>query len=161
MGIWIVCSVERVSRRACRYKSEKCALEYGGARVTPSKPYIVRAIYDWIVDNNCTPHVLIDAVADGVCVPEDYITEGQIVLNISPTAVVSLHMGNDAVSFSGRFSGEPLDVLLPVESILGIYARENGQGMIFDDDELSDPSPPEPDPIDPGSARGPSLKLVK
>ena len=129
--------------------------------MTPSKPYIVRAIYDWIVDNNCTPHVLINAVADGVCVPEDYITEGQIVLNISPTAVVSLHMGNDAVSFSGRFSGKPLDVLLPVESILGIYARENGQGMIFDDDELSDPSPPEPDPIAPGAASGPSLKLVK
>ena len=129
--------------------------------MTPSKSYIVRAIYDWIVDNNCTPHLLIDAVTDGVCVPKDYITEGQIVLNISPTAVVSLHMGNDAVSFSGRFSGEPLDVLLPVESILGIYAQENGQGMIFDDDEPSDPSPPEPDPIAPGSARGPSLKLVK
>ena len=161
MGIWIVCSVERVSRRACRYKSEKCALECGEARVTSSKPYIVRAIYNWIVDNNCTPHVLIDAVTDGVCVPQDYITDGQIVLNISPTAVVSLHMGNDAVSFSGRFGGEPLDVLLPLDSILGIYARENGQGMIFDDDELSDPSPPEPDPIAPGSARRPSLKLVK
>ena len=96
--------------------------------MTPSKPYVVRAIYDWIVDNNCTPHVLIDAAADGVVVPEDYVTDGQIVLNVSPTAVVSLHLGNNAVSFSGRFGGVPLDVFLPLDSILGIYARENGQG---------------------------------
>ncbi|MEC8525871.1 MAG: ClpXP protease specificity-enhancing factor SspB, partial [Pseudomonadota bacterium] len=76
---------------------------------------------------------------------------------------VSLHLGNDAVSFSGRFGGVPLDVFLPLDSILGIYARENGQGMIFDDDdELGNPTPPpDPDPIAPGSARRPSLKLVK
>jgi len=131
--------------------------------VTPSKPYVVRAIYDWIVDNNCTPHVLIDAASDGVVVPEDYVTEGQIVLNISPTAVVSLNLGNDAVSFSGRFGGVPLEVFLPLDSVLGIYARENGQGMIFDDDdELNDPTPPpEPEPIAPGASRRPSLKLVK
>jgi len=130
--------------------------------VTPSKPYVVRAIYDWIVDNNCTPHILIDATSDGVVVPEDYVTDGQIVLNISSTAVVTLHLGNDAVSFSGRFGGVPLDVFLPLDSILGIYARENGQGMIFDDDESGSPTPPpEPDPIAPGSSRRPSLKLVK
>ena len=129
--------------------------------MTPSKPYVIRAIYDWIVDNNCTPHVLIDAACDGVVVPADYVTDEQIVLNISPTAVVGLHLGNDAISFSGRFGGVPLDVELPMESVLSIYARENGQGMTFDDDERSDPSPPEPDPIAPGSARRPSLKLVK
>ena len=130
--------------------------------MTPSKPYVVRAIYDWIVDNNCTPHILIDATSDGVVVPEDYVTDGQIVLNISSTAVVTLHLGNDAVSFSGRFGGVPLDVFLPLDSILGIYARENGQGMIFDDDESGSPTPPpEPDPIAPGSSRRPSLKLVK
>ena len=123
--------------------------------MTPSKPYVVRAIYDWIVDNNCTPHVLIDAASDGVVVPEDYVTEGQIVLNISPTAVVGLHLGNDAVSFSGRFGGVPLDVFLPLDSILGIYARENGQGMIFD--AAAPEEPPEPP-----SGRGrPSLKVVK
>ena len=96
-------------------------------------------------------------------VPGDYVTDGQIVLNVSPTAVMSLHLGNDAVSFSGRFGGVPLDVFLPLDSILGIYARENGQGMIFDDDdELGDPTPPpDPDPIGPGSARRPFLKLVK
>ena len=161
MGIWIACSEERLSRRACRCKSERCALESGETRLTPSKPYVVRAIYDWIVENNCTPHLLIDATADGVIVPEDYVSEGQIVLNTSPSAVISLHLGNDAVSFSGRFGGVPLDVYLPLDSILGIYARENGQGMIFDDDELGNPTPPEPDPIDPNSVRRPSLKLVK
>ena len=130
--------------------------------MTPSKPYVVRAIYDWIVDNNCTPHVLIDAQSEGVMVPLDYVTEGQIVLNISPTAVVSLNLGNDAIAFSGRFGGVPMDVFLPLESVLGIYARENGQGMIFEDDDDLDGSnpPPEPDPISPGSARKPSLKLV-
>lgn len=130
--------------------------------MTPSKPYVVRAIYDWIVDNNCTPHVLIDAQSEGVMVPLDYVTEGQIVLNISPTAVVSLNLGNDAIAFSGRFGGVPMDVFLPLDSVLGIYARENGQGMIFEDDDDLDGSnpPPEPDPISPGSARKPSLKLV-
>ena len=130
--------------------------------MTPSKPYVVRAIYDWIVDNNCTPHVLIDAQSEGVMVPLDYVTDGQIVLNISPTAVVSLNLGNDAIAFSGRFGGVPMDVFLPLDSVLGIYARENGQGMIFEDDDDLDGSnpPPEPDPISPGSARKPSLKLV-
>ena len=130
--------------------------------MTPSKPYVVRAIYDWIVDNSCTPHVLIDAQSEGVVVPLDYVTEGQIVLNISPTAVVSLNLGNDAIAFSGRFGGVPMDVFLPLDSVLGIYARENGQGMIFeDDDDLDGSNPhPEPDPISPRSARKPSLKLV-
>ena len=110
--------------------------------MTPSKPYVIRAIYDWIVDNNCTPHVLIDAACDGVVVPADYVTDEQIVLNISPTAVVGLHLGNDAISFSGRFGGVPLDVELPMESVLSIYARENGQGMVFDDDDAGGPNPP-------------------
>lgn len=95
-------------------------------------------------------------------VPLDYVTEGQIVLNISPTAVVSLNLGNDAIAFSGRFGGVPMEVFLPLDSVLGIYARENGQGMVFEDDDDLDGSnpPPEPDPISPRSARKPSLKLV-
>ena len=130
--------------------------------MTPSKPYVVRAIYDWIVDNNCTPHVLVDADVEGVVVPVDYVNEGQIVLNISPTAVVSLHLGNDVIAFSGRFVGVPMEVFLPLPSVLGIYARENGQGMIFDDDnEADDRTPPEPDPISPAPSHKPSLKLVK
>ena len=106
--------------------------------------------------------MLVDAGVDGVVVPIDYVNEGQIVLNISPTAVVSLHLGNDAIAFNGRFGGVPMEVFLPLNSILGIYARENGQGMIFDEENDSDDrTPPEPDPNSPGTGSKPSLKLVK
>jgi stringent starvation protein B len=129
--------------------------------VTPSRPYIIRAIYEWIVDNDCTPHLLVNADGVGVQVPETYVTDGQIVLNISPTAVVSLHMGNDAVSFNGRFGGQPRDIFVPIASVLGIYARENGQGMIFDNSTEPDPEPPKPG-THPASERSrPSLKIVK
>jgi stringent starvation protein B len=130
--------------------------------VTPSKPYVIRAIYDWIVDNNCTPHLLVDAESEGVEVPQDYVTDGQIVLNVSPSAVVNLQLSNESVSFSGRFGGVPVDIVVPVEGVVGIYARENGQGMIFDEEsDLDfDPEPPETDPTPPSSDR-PSLRLVK
>ncbi len=128
--------------------------------MTPSRPYIIRAIYEWIVDNGCTPHLLVDAERQGVVVPDSFVTDGQIVLNISPTAVVSLHMGNDAVSFNGRFGGQPQDVFVPIAGIQGIYARENGQGMVFDGPPDADPEPPAPET--PSSERGrPSLKIVK
>ena len=130
--------------------------------MTPSKPYVIRAIYDWIVDNNCTPHLLVDAEAEGVEVPQDYVTDGQIVLNVSPSAVVNLQLSNDSVSFSGRFGGVPVDITVPLDGIIGIYARENGQGMIFDEEsDLDfDPEPPETDPTPTPSDR-PSLRLVK
>ena len=130
--------------------------------MTPSKPYVIRAIYDWIVDNNCTPHLLVDAEAEGVEVPQDYVTDGQIVLNVSPSAVVNLQLSNESVSFSGRFGGVPVDIMVPVDGVIGIYARENGQGMIFDEEsDLDfDPEPPETDPTPPSIDR-PSLRLVK
>lgn len=130
--------------------------------MTPSKPYVIRAIYDWIVDNNCTPHLLVDALSEGVEVPQDYVTDGQIVLNVSPSAVVNLQLSNESVSFSGRFGGVPVDIMVPVDGVMGIYARENGQGMIFDEEsDLDfDPEPPETDPTPPSSDR-PSLRLVK
>ena len=130
--------------------------------MTPSKPCVIRAIYDWIVDNNCTPHLLVDAEAEGVEVPRDYVTDGQIVLNVSPSAVVNLQLSNESVSFSGRFGGVPVDIMVPVDGVIGIYARENGQGMIFDEEsDLDfDPEPPETDPTPPSSDR-PSLRLVK
>lgn len=132
------------------------------ASVTSSKPYVIRAIYDWIVDNNCTPHLLVDAEAEGVEVPQDYVTDGQIVLNVSPSAVVNLQLSNDSVSFSGRFGGVPVDITVPLDGVIGIYARENGQGMIFDEEsDLDfDPEPPETDPTPTPSDR-PSLRLVK
>ena len=130
--------------------------------MTSSKPYVIRAIYDWIVDNNCTPHLLVDAEAEGVEVPQDYVTDGQIVLNVSPSAVVNLQLSNDSVSFSGRFGGVPVDITVPLDGVIGIYARENGQGMIFDEEaDLDfDPEPPETDPTPTPSDR-PSLRLVK
>lgn len=128
--------------------------------MTPSRPYIIRAIYEWIVDNDCTPHLLVDTSLPGVDVPEAYITDGQIVLNISPTAVVALRMANDAVSFNGRFGGQPRDIEVPIPAILGIYARENGQGMVFDGPMEPEPEPPAPDP-GPVERSRPALKIVK
>jgi len=133
-----------------------------------SRPYIMRALYDWIVDNGCTPYLLVDAQRPGVEVPVQYVKDGQIVLNISPSAVIELQIGNDWISFNGRFGGTPTDVLVPVGAVVGIYARENGQGMVFEPEEP--PSPDGPDSPDSGpderpgaGSRGgrPSLKVVK
>ncbi len=124
--------------------------------VTSSRPYVIRAIYDWIIDNGLTPHLLVDALCQGVDVPLAHVTDGQIVLNISPNAVVNLDLGNDFIVFNGRFGGVPTDILVPVRGVLGIYARENGQGMVFDSSEKPEDSPdPPPEPS------RPSLKVVK
>ncbi|EED35490.1 stringent starvation protein B [Luminiphilus syltensis NOR5-1B] len=126
--------------------------------MTPSRPYIIRAIYDWIVDNDCTPHLLVDAAMTDVEVPESYVVDGQIVLNISPTAVVSLQLGNDAISFNGRFGGRPFDIFVPIAAVMGIYARENGQGMVFDAEP--EPEPPDSPTPEPDRTR-PALRVVK
>lgn len=127
-----------------------------------SRPYMIRAIYDWILDNRCTPYLLVNALAEGVRVPDQYVQDGQIVLNISETAVVNLQIENTQVSFGGRFGGVAQEVWVPIGAVLAIYARENGQGMLFDMDE--DTPPPEgggsPEVGDDASRR-PSLKVVK
>jgi stringent starvation protein B len=128
--------------------------------MTPSRPYIMRALYEWIVDNNCTPYVLVDAAVADVMVPQQYVKDGQIVLNISPGAVIELNIGNDAMAFNGRFGGVATDIYVPIAAVVGIYARENGQGMVFEPEESTGPpDEPPPDPIKP-EAR-PSLKIVK
>jgi stringent starvation protein B len=122
-----------------------------------SRPYIMRALYEWIVDNEFTPYVLVDASIADVVVPQQFVKDNQIVLNISPDAVVDLSISNQAVSFNGRFGGVATDVFVPISAVVGIYARENGQGMVFDPEEAMDPpddSPPEPE-------NRPSLKIVK
>ncbi|RMT85317.1 ClpXP protease specificity-enhancing factor [Pseudomonas viridiflava] len=135
-----------------------------------SRPYLVRALYEWIVDNDCTPHVLVNAEYPSVQVPQGFANDGQIVLNVSPSAVRHLHMDNEAVSFEGRFGGVPHTLYVPVAAILGIYARENGQGMVFDlepsleeDEEIElddgDDTPPDSEP--PRPTGRPSLKVVK
>nr|WP_281648610.1 ClpXP protease specificity-enhancing factor [Parendozoicomonas sp. Alg238-R29] len=100
--------------------------------MTSSRPYIIRALYDWIVDNECTPYLLVDALWPGVFVPPGFAEDDQIVLNVSPVAVRELSLENDAVSFSARFNGKSCDVYVPVASVMAIYARENGQGMVFE-----------------------------
>jgi stringent starvation protein B len=122
----------------------------------------MRALYEWIVDNECTPYVLVDASVDQVMVPQQYVKDNQIVLNISPDAVVDLSITNNAVAFNGRFGGVAADVYVPIAAVVGIYARENGQGMVFDPEE-STPEPPEEPPPTPGGGgeARPSLKIVK
>ncbi len=128
--------------------------------VTSSRPYIMRALYEWIVDNDCTPYVLVDASAKEVVVPKQYVKDDQIVLNISPEAVVDLRISNHAVAFNGRFGGVATDVYVPITAVVGIYARENGQGMVFDPEEAA--SPPTDTPPSPRRReRRPSLKIVK
>lgn len=107
-----------------------------------SRPYFVRAIYDWIVDQGLTPYLLVDAEWPGVFVPRAYVEEGRIVLNIKPSAVRDLLLENEAVSFSARFAGQTELILAPIGSVLGLYARENGEGLFFDAAEYPrDPSP--------------------
>lgn len=138
-----------------------------------SRPYLVRALYEWIVDNECTPHLLVTTEHPQVQVPKGYDSDGQIVLNVSPTAIRHLHMDNKAVSFEGSFGGINHSLFVPVEAIMGIYARENGQGMVFElepvlEEELDEPeseqegSDDEPTPPQPPRPTGkPSLKVVK
>lgn len=103
--------------------------------MTSSRPYLLRAVYDWVVDNGFTPQVLVNAQADHVEVPRQYVNDGRIVLNVSSSAVRNLVMGNDTISFSARFAGTPFQVCVPVSAILAIVARENGAGMSFPEEE--------------------------
>jgi len=134
--------------------------------MTPSRPYLMRALNEWILDNECTPYVLVDASLPGVQVPEDYVNNGQIVLNISPGAVKALHIDGNGLSFNARFGGVPIDIYVPMVAILAIYAKENGQGMVFGSeagapDPNQPPEPPQPEPTGKGEKSRPSLKVVK
>jgi stringent starvation protein B len=111
--------------------------------MTSHRSYLVRALNEWILENNCTPYILVNAFASGVEVPQNFVKDGQIVLNISPMAVQGLVMAKEGIEFRGRFGGIPTRVYVPTAAILGIYARENGQGMIFEVDD-SNPDPPTP-----------------
>lgn len=135
--------------------------------MTSSRPYLIRAIYEWVVDNAQTPYLLVDAEDESVQIPREYVQDGRIVLNVSPSAVAGLDLGNDYVSFNARFGGTPREVLVPVHRVLAVYSRENGQGMMFADEDEPEPSPPgggEDGPVadkPSGGARRPSLKVVK
>ena len=130
-----------------------------------SRPYLLRALYEWIVDNDCTPHLLVDAEYPQVRVPAGYAQDGQIVLNVSPGAVRQLHMDNEGISFESRFGGVAHGIYLPIASVLAIYARENGQGMVFEleapDVEAAEDEDDLPPPETPRPGGRPSLKVVQ
>ena len=115
--------------------------------MTSSRPYLVRALYEWIVANECTPYILVNAMMDDVLVPQDYVNpDGQVVLNVSPSAVNEFVIGDDSLHFSARFGGVPTDIFVPCSAILGIYAKENQQGMIFEPEPNPENPPPTPSP---------------
>lgn len=131
-----------------------------------SRPYLIRALYEWIADNNMTPHLLVDARHPGVEVPSEHVQDGRIVLNVNATAVQGLVMGNEWLSFGARFGGMARNIRVPIAAVMAIYARENGQGMAFG----SEPGDGGPSPADDaqsdssGSERKkprPALKVVK
>lgn len=103
--------------------------------MTARRPYMLRAFYDWLVDNNLTPHLVVQATMPGVRVPLEFVQDGQIILNIAPRAVGQLELGNEAISFHARFSGRPHSVIVPLHAVLAIYARENGAGTMFEPEE--------------------------
>lgn len=141
--------------------------------MTPNRPYLLRAYYEWLVDNELTPHLVVDAMADDVQVPMQYVQDGKIVLNVAPHAVQGLQMGNEVVTFSARFGGVPQQVYLPLAAVKAIYARENRAGMMFPDDPVyerehrqgvpvhneGEPTPPDETP--PPKGGRPNLRVIK
>lgn len=102
------------------------------SQLTARRPYLLRAFYDWLLDNQLTPHLVVDINLPGVQVPLEYARDGQIVLNIAPRAVGNLELSNDEVRFNARFGGVPRQVFVPMAAVLAIYARENGAGTMFE-----------------------------
>ncbi|WP_256645200.1 ClpXP protease specificity-enhancing factor [Thermomonas paludicola] len=148
--------------------------------MTSQRPYLLRAIYEWIADNGLTPHVLVDARVAGVRVPAHTVKDGQVVLNIAERAVVRLAMDNDALRFSARFGGVSQNVVVPMAAVIAIYARESGQGMALPEDphpvppdspaeaalevslaDVHDESDAPPDPSPEPPRRGGHLRIVK
>ena len=133
--------------------------------MSSNRPYLLRALYQWIDDNNMTPHLLVDATREGVQVPSSTIKDGRVVLNIAARAVAQLDMGNREVRFKARFGGVSQSVIVPLSAVLAIYAQETGQGMMLPEDggTMADDDGPDdtPEPSDEGPKRGGHLRVVK
>ncbi len=136
--------------------------------MTPQKPYLIRAIYEWINDNQMTPYLLVNTEFEGIQVPTEYINDGKIVLNIAPDAVRNFHADNDWISFSARFSGKAMELFIPIVAVQAIYSKENNEGMFFPDEDLPPPPPyirndvdSEQETISTVKKAKPSLKVVK
>ena len=127
--------------------------------MTSLKPYLIRAIYQWIVDNDLTPHLLVDVENSVARVPSQFVENGKIILNIRPEAVVNLDLGNEVIEFNARFSGKATDIFIPVEAVLAIYAKENGKGMIFDSED--DPIHGDSASDDKPRGKKPNLRVIK
>ncbi|HVN46890.1 MAG TPA: ClpXP protease specificity-enhancing factor [Steroidobacteraceae bacterium] len=130
------------------------------AKVLPKRPYLLRAMHQWIAESGHTPHVIVDAGREGAEVPRAYVKDGKIVLNLSESATQRLRLGNEEVEFDARFAGVTHHVRFPVSAVLGIYARETGEGMVFPEQDL-EPSPPTRPQAEEGGTRRPQLKVVK
>ncbi|MGR9090769.1 MAG: ClpXP protease specificity-enhancing factor [Gammaproteobacteria bacterium] len=131
-----------------------------------TRPYLIRAIYEWAEDHKFTPHLLVDTTVDNVVVPTEFIEDDKIILNIAGSAVVNLDLGDEFISFGARFSGVSQEIFVPTTAVRAIYARENGIGLVLPDDpETTDSGPDDPEgPGDltiPGHFRGSHLKVVK
>jgi stringent starvation protein B len=126
--------------------------------MTSSKPYLVRALYQWILDNDNTPYILVDASGEQVSIPNGIASDGKVVLNLAPSAIQNLEMNNDFISFSARFNGVAEQIFVPVASMLAIYARENGEGMMFPSEDSTDSSAADAEAAKP---TGPTLKIIK
>jgi stringent starvation protein B len=134
--------------------------------MTSNKPYLIRAAYDWIVDNELTPYILVNAAYSGVQVPSEHVNHERIVLNISPSATRGLLLENDRIIFTARFSGKTEQIFVPPSAVLEIYAKENGRGIAFALEDEEEPPPASsgssPEAEGPTSSKSkPSLKLVK
>jgi stringent starvation protein B len=130
--------------------------------MTLTRPYLLRALHEWMVDNGLTPHLLVDAKVDGVEVPQQYIENDKIVLNVIPNAVRDLDIGNDYLSFSARFAGKPRQILTSINAVLAIYAKENGKGMVFpEDDNNRENEQDEPVLDNPPVKNKPNLTIIK
>ena len=141
-------------------------------RMSSHRPYLLRALYEWIADNDMTPHLLVDATREGVRVPAHTVNEGKVVLNIAARAVAHLNMDNDSVAFTARFGGVSHAVIVPIGAVLAIYARETGQGMALPPEENGQAGPAGPASNPPGDEtppddgneppkRGGHLRIVK
>jgi stringent starvation protein B len=128
------------------------------AQQTSRRPYLVRAMHEWMTENGQTPHLVVDARVAGTDVPKAFVRDGRITLNVGWQATQGLKLGNEWIEFAARFGGVPQQVRVPVAAVLGIYARETGQGMLFQDEGES-PPPVTPSPDDSGSR--PKLRVVK
>lgn len=129
--------------------------------MTPSKPYLIRGLYEWLLDNDVTPYVLVDTSSEAVEIPKGIASDGKVVLNLSPGAIQNLEMTNEYLSFSARFSGVAQNVYCPILSVLAIYAKENGEGMMFAEDNQPEEPTADDKPATDKKSKRPGLKVVK